>query len=103
MKVDELQVGELQEDVEGNKDNITLLFFLKGLESLHQERRGHVKTIVMEHFNSILFHKSGSANKQHTYQLIIKSSYIYSSKNIKIKLEDSLLLVGFFALQLPCH
>ena len=25
-----------------------------------------VKTIVMEHFNGTLFHKSGPANKQHT-------------------------------------
>ena len=38
----------------GNETGIlpTLLFFLKGLEILHQERRGQVKTIVMEHFNS---------------------------------------------------
>ena len=41
----------------------TLLF-----EILHQERRGHVNTIVMEHFNGILFHKSGPANKQHSIQ-----------------------------------
>jgi hypothetical protein len=27
-----------------------------------------VKTIIMEHFNGILFHKSGPANKQHTNQ-----------------------------------
>ena len=39
---------------------------------LHQEIRGQVKTIVMEHFKSILFHKYRSANKQHTFnQLII--------------------------------
>jgi hypothetical protein len=37
---------------------------------LHQERRGQVKTIVMEHFNGILFHKSRPANKQHTNQSI---------------------------------
>jgi hypothetical protein len=35
----------------------TLLFSLKGLEILHQERRGQVN-------------KSGPANKQHTYQSI---------------------------------
>ena len=40
----------------------------KGLEILHQERRGQMKTIIMEHFNGILFHKSGPANKQHTNQ-----------------------------------
>jgi hypothetical protein len=33
-----------------------LLFSLKGLEILHQARREQVKTIVMEHISSILFH-----------------------------------------------
>jgi len=47
-----------------------LLFSLKELEILHQERREQVKTIVMEHFNGILFHKSGPANKQHTKRSI---------------------------------
>jgi hypothetical protein len=41
----------------GNGNTATLLFSLKGLEILHQERRGQVETIVMEHFNSILFHR----------------------------------------------
>ena len=45
---------------------ITLLYSLKGLEILHQERRGKVKTIVMEDFYGILFHKSRPANKQNT-------------------------------------
>ena len=54
----------------GNRNNTTLLFSLKGLEILNQERRGQVNTIVMEHFNSILFHKSAPANKQHTSQSI---------------------------------
>ena len=49
-----------------NGNTTALLFFLKGFEILHQERRGQVKTIVMEHFNGILFHESGLANKQHT-------------------------------------
>ena len=52
-----------------NGNNIILIFFLKGLDILHQERRGQVNIIVMDHFNSILFHKSGTANKQHTFQL----------------------------------
>jgi hypothetical protein len=57
--------------------NITTLFFsLKGLEILHQEGRGQVKTMVMEHFNGILFHKSGPANKQHTNQSIITNQEI---------------------------
>ena len=52
----------------GNGNTKTLLFSLKRLEIVHQERRGQVKTIVMEHFNDILFNKSGPANKQHTNQ-----------------------------------
>ena len=40
----------------------------------YQERRRRVKTIVMEHFNGILFHKSGPANKHHIYQLIFTDS-----------------------------
>jgi hypothetical protein len=39
----------------GNRNTTTILFSLKGLEILHQERRGQVKTIAMEHFNGILF------------------------------------------------
>ena len=50
----------------GNGNTTTLLFSLKRLAIVHQERRGQVKTIVMKHFNGILFHKSGPANKQHT-------------------------------------
>ena len=50
--------------------NTTLLFSPKGLEILHQERRGQVKTIVMEHFNGILFRKSRPAYKQHTNESI---------------------------------
>ena len=51
----------------GNGNTTTLLFSPKGLEMLYQERR-KVKTIVMEHFNVILFHKSGPANKHYTNQ-----------------------------------
>ena len=54
----------------GNGNTTTLLFSLKGLGILHQERRGQVKTIVLERFNGILFHKSVPAYKQHTNQLI---------------------------------
>ena len=42
-----------------------LSFSLKKLEIVHQERKEQVKTIVMEHFDGILFPKSGPANKQH--------------------------------------
>jgi len=57
----------------GIGNTTTLLFSLKGLEILHHKRRGQVKTIVMEHFNGILFHKSEPANKQHTNQSINQS------------------------------
>jgi len=35
----------------GNGSATTLLFSLKILEIVNKERRGQVKTIVMEHFN----------------------------------------------------
>ena len=60
----------------GNGNTTTLLFSLKILEIVHQERGGQVKTIVMEHFNGILFHKSGPANKQHTNQPTILKEVI---------------------------
>ena len=56
--------------LEGNEDTTTLLFPLKGLEIVHQERRAQVRTMVMGYFNVILFHKSGLANKQHTNKKI---------------------------------
>ena len=54
-----------------NGNTTTLLFSLKGFETLHEERRGQVNTTVMEHFNIILFYKFGPANKQHPYHSII--------------------------------
>ena len=46
--------------------HITTLFSCKGLEIIHQERRRHMKTIVMQDFNSIFFQKFGAAKKQLT-------------------------------------
>ena len=37
---------------------------MKGLEIIRKLRKEQVKTIVMEPFNSIRFHKSWPANKQ---------------------------------------
>ena len=54
----------------GNWNTTKLLFSLKKLQILQQERRGQVKTILMEYLNSILFHKSGPDNNQHTNQSI---------------------------------
>jgi hypothetical protein len=59
----------------GNGNTTPLLFSLKRLEIVHQERRGQMKTIAMEHFNGILFHKSRLANKQHTNQPTNHSDY----------------------------
>ena len=54
----------------GNGSTTTLLFSLKRLDIVHVERRALVNTIVMENFNNILFHKSGAASMQNTYQSI---------------------------------
>jgi len=80
----------------GNRNTTTLLFSLKRLKIVHQERREQVKSIVMEHFNGILFHKSRPANKQHTNQptnLVEtnqRNSYLlrlYYQRNIKQKMQ----------------
>ena len=68
LKMDEHKLASGIDMWKGNGNTTPLLFSLKGLEILHQERRVQVKTIVMEHLNGILFHKSGPANKQHTNQ-----------------------------------
>ena len=70
LKADEPQVGQQYEDVERKLEYYHIIISLKELEILHQERRGQVKTMAMGHFNGILFHKSGPAEKQHTYQLL---------------------------------
>ena len=44
------------------------IFIISKLEILHQERRGQVNSIVMEHFNGILFHKSEPAYQSLTHQ-----------------------------------
>ena len=53
--------------------NTALLFSLKRLEILHQERRGQVGPIVMGHFDSILFQKSEPPKKQPINQSINQS------------------------------
>ena len=50
--------GKLANNMNTRKENgntIMFLFYQKGLEILHQETREQVKTIVMEHYNSISF------------------------------------------------
>ena len=53
------------------KETVILLHNYFPWKDLHQERRGQVNKIVMDHFKSILLEKSGPANKQHTYRSII--------------------------------
>jgi hypothetical protein len=71
-----------------------LLFSLKELEILHQERKGQLQTIVMRHLNGIPFHKSQPANNQHTNQSIkptgkrpLGSPRRRWEKNVKMYLE----------------
>ena len=80
---DEPPVGQRHEDVERRREHCRIIIFLKRLETLHQERSGQVNTFVMGHFNSILFHKSGPANKQHTYQSINTCEQITHSMSIR--------------------
>ena len=69
LKADEPQFGQRHEDVGKKREYYHIIFPEKTWNCrLHHERRGQVKTIVMEHFNGILFHKSGPANKQDTNQ-----------------------------------
>jgi hypothetical protein len=82
----------------GNGNTTTLLFSLKKLEIVHQEKRRQVKTIVMEHFNGILFHKSGLANKQHTNRPTM-ISLIWIKTNRKLRLEDIFNIANY----MPCN
>ena len=70
----------------GNGNTTILVFRLKGLEILHQERRGQVNTVI-EHLNRILFYKSRCVTKQHTYQ-----SITYGNVNIVYDFKLKILL-----------
>ena len=65
----------------GNGNSVRLLFSLRGLVILHQERRGQVKTIVMEHFSGNLVHKSGSAELSDFREAVHRSLAIYLTVN----------------------
>jgi hypothetical protein len=51
----------------GNWNTTTLLISLQGLEFLQRAKRT-MDTIVIEYFNSLVFHMSGPVKKQYTYQ-----------------------------------
>jgi hypothetical protein len=69
----------------GNENTTTLLFSRKGHGIVHKERRGKVNPILIEHFRSILFHESGPANNQHTYQSINQSNERTSLQLVQVK------------------
>ena len=64
LKANEPYVRQQHAAVERKGNSTTLLFSLKELEILHQERSGQVNSIVTEH---LYFYKSRLANKQHTF------------------------------------
>ena len=68
MKPDGLEVGQSHGDVRKETEILPNLFSLIELEILHQERRGQVNSIAMEHFKSDLFHKFGPTNQHYTCQ-----------------------------------
>ena len=57
-----------------------MAYFPEKTWNFTSKRRGQVNIIVIEHFKSNAFHKSGSANKQHTNQSIYK--YFCSKKEM---------------------
>ena len=80
----------------GNGNTTTLLFFLKGLEILHQEEEDKWTSHSDGTFNSILFYQLGSAYKQHTYQSINQSI-----NQLKIYLKVTKSFIPIFHVSLP--
>ena len=66
LKTDEPQFGQRTENVERKQEYYRIIFKI-GLEILHQEERGQMNTVMIGHFNRILFHKSELAHKHHFY------------------------------------
>ena len=55
LKADKPQDGQRYEYVERKLEYYHIIFSLKDFKILHQEGRGQVKNIVMEHFKGIFF------------------------------------------------
>ena len=68
----------------GDGNTTTLLFSLKGLEILHQERSRQMNITVKEQFNSILFQKSGPVKKQHINQFYIPPTWSQDLKYVAL-------------------
>ena len=60
-----------------------------------------METIVTEHLNGILFHKSGSANEQHAYQSIIHATHSYwiEQNRLKAAFRQGLFLYNFHVIK----
>ena len=84
LKADEPQIGQIWKR---NWNSITLLFSLKELEILHQERSVNVNTMMIEHFR-----KSGSANKQHNYQSINSSKPAYDHRGQMVTVQGQIIM-----------
>ena len=71
LKVDKPQVGQRNEDVEIEWEYYHIIIFSKRTRNFTSRKK---RTLAMEHFNGILFHKFGAANKHHTItkNMIIK-------------------------------
>ena len=94
LKVNKPQIGQGHEDVDWKWEYYRL-------EMLHQERRGQVNTIVMEQLNSILFHMSRPANKQHIYQSIIDYKiYMYIFKRVHCSTTEAVIALQAAVLSL---
>ena len=79
-----------------DRNTSTLLFSPKRLGILHQGGRGQVKTLVMEHFNGVLFHKCGPANKQHKNHH--HHQWRYGRNSNKIQAIKHILYIVFWGL-----
>ena len=66
LKTDESEVTEVSkrhEDVERKREHYHIIIFPRRPYNFIFKKREQVKVIVMEQLNSIVFHKSGPANK----------------------------------------
>ena len=67
--MDEPQVGQRHEDVESKREYYHIIIFPERTWNFTSRKKKSV-TVIMEHFNGILFHKSRPGNKQYTIQSI---------------------------------
>ena len=85
-KAEEPEIGHWYEDMGGKRENDHIIIFPEKVWNFTLGKKRTLNTIVIDHFNSILFHKSGTANQQHTYQSIGRNKIIkiYYYQNQKV-------------------